>query len=232
VFLPVPHDKLPHEPLRLAVVMTGRRTPNYWDDPLDQKPALLDFFDLKGVLEAMLDELHLGGVEVRAAKRPHLHPGRAAELRLAEQVVGTLGELHPKTAQAFDLTERAVLVAELDLDTLLAQVPARFAARAVPRFPAALRDIAVIVAEEVPAGRVEAEIRAAGGELVSAVRLFDVYRGPSIPAGTKSLAYALVYQASDRTLKDAEVDKAHKKIMDRLRHLLQAKIRGIDVVTG
>lgn len=232
VFIPVPGEQLPREPLRLAVVLTGRRSPSYWDDPLGQKPAMLDFFDLKGILEALIDELHLGQVQVQAAKPPHLHPGRAAELLLAGQVVGTLGELHPKTAQAFDLAERAVLVADVDLATLLTQVPARFAAHPVPRFPAALRDIAVIVAEDLPAQRVESEIYAGGGELVAAVRLFDVYRGESIPAGTKSLAYALTYQAADRTLKDAEIDKAHKKIMDRLRHTLQAKIRGIDAVTS
>ena len=96
----------------------------------------------------------------------------------------------------------------------------------MPRFPAALRDIAVVVEEAIPAERVAAEIRAAGGDLLRGVRLFDLYRGDSIPAGTKSLAYALTYQADDRTLTDKEVDKAHKKIEDRLKHVLKAHIRG------
>ena len=98
--------------------------------------------------------------------------------------------------------------------------------RPVPRFPAALRDIAVVVEEAIPAERVAAEIRAAGGDLLRDVRLFDLYRGDSIPAGTKSLAYALAYQADDRTLTDKEVDKAHKKIEDRLKHVLKAQMRG------
>jgi phenylalanyl-tRNA synthetase beta chain len=96
----------------------------------------------------------------------------------------------------------------------------------VPRFPAALRDIALVVEESVPAERVVREIRAAGGDLLRDVRLFDLYRGESIPAGTKSLAYALTYQAEDRTLTDKEVDRAHKKIADRLKHVLKAQIRG------
>jgi phenylalanyl-tRNA synthetase beta chain len=96
----------------------------------------------------------------------------------------------------------------------------------VQRFPAALRDVAVIVDEAIPAERVEKEIHAAGGELLKAVRLFDLYRGDSIAAGHKSLAYALTYQADDRTLTDKEVDRAHKKIEDRLRHMLKAQIRG------
>ena len=96
----------------------------------------------------------------------------------------------------------------------------------VPRFPPALRDIAVIVAEDIPAARIEQEIRTAGAPLLAGMRLFDLYRGESIPAGTKSLAYALTYQAEDRTLTDKEVDKAHKKIEDRLKHVLHAQIRG------
>src|SRR5262249_8787225 len=113
-----------------------------------------------------------------------------------------------------------------DLEAVLAAVPVRYTFTPVPRYPAALRDIAVIVDEAVTAERIEQEIRAAGGSLLGGVRLFDLYRGESIPAGTKSLAYALTYQADDRTLTDKEVDKAHKKIEDRLQHVLKAQIRG------
>lgn len=84
----------------------------------------------------------------------------------------------------------------------------------------------MIVPEATPAERVEGEIRAGGGDLLSGVRLFDLYRGDSIGPGVKSLAYALTYQADDRTLTDKEVDKAHKKIQDRLKHVLKAHIRG------
>ena len=89
-----------------------------------------------------------------------------------------------------------------------------------------LRDVAVIVEEALPAERIQAEIQAAGGELLRAIRLFDVYRGKSIPEGTKSLAYALTFQADDRTLTEKEVDKTHRKIVDRLTHVLKARIRG------
>ena len=99
----------------------------------------------------------------------------------------------------------------------------------MPRFPAALRDIAIILDEQIAAEQVLAEIRPAGAPLLREVRLFDLYRGPSIPAGKKSLAYALSYQAEDRTLTDKEVDKAHKKIEDRLKHVLKAQIRGPEI---
>src|SRR5207249_2679306 len=126
----------------------------------------------------------------------------------------------------YGLAGRAVLVGELDLDALQAVTPARFPYTPVPRFPAALRDVAVVVDEKIPAEDVAAEIRAGGGDLLRQVRLFDLYRGESIPPGTKSLAYALSYQAEDLTLTDKEVDKAHQKIEARLKHRLKAQIRG------
>src|SRR5205085_3125948 len=118
-------------------------------------------------------------------------------LAVGNQAVGTFGQLHYKTAEFYGLGTRPILAGELDVEALQALVPARYQYVPVPRFPAALRDIAVVVAETVPAERVAGEIRAAGGQLVRGVRLFDVYRGDSVPAGTKSLAYALTYQADD-----------------------------------
>ncbi len=217
--------KLPDEPRRLGIALTGKRTPPNWQD--GTTPAGdLDFFDLKGLIESLVGDLHLPNVNYRPAKAPHLHPGRSAELLIGEKPVGSFGELHPKVAKSFDLAGRSVLAGEFDLEGLLAAIPSRFAYTPVPRFPAALRDVAVVVPETVTAEKVLAEIRTAGGALLRDVRLFDLYRGPSIPEGTKSLAFALTYQADDRTLTDKEVDKAHKKIEDRLVHVLKGAIRG------
>jgi phenylalanyl-tRNA synthetase beta chain len=167
---------------------------------------------------------------VRAAKTiPYLHPGRSAELVVNGQAVGEFGELHPTTAANAGLADRAVQVADLDLDALLAAVPARFPYRPFPTVPPAKRDIAVIVSADTPADAVLAEIRAAGGDLLTGAELFDVYTGDRIPPGTRSLAYALVYQSADKTLTDKEIDKAHQKIEGRLRHVLKAQIRGKDV---
>jgi phenylalanyl-tRNA synthetase beta chain len=229
VFLTRPGQALPDEPRRLALVLTGRRRPEFWGDSAvgDTTAAQpLDFFDLKAVIEALADDLHLADIRYRPSSIPYLHPGRAAEMRAGEQLLGHFGQLHPRVADSYGLGERPVLAGEFDVEALQAATPPRYTYVPVPRFPAALRDIAVIVAESVPAEQVAQEIRRAGGELLRQVRLFDLYRGPSIPPGTKSLAYALSYQAEDRTLTDKEVDKAHKKIEDRLKHVLQAQIRG------
>jgi phenylalanyl-tRNA synthetase beta chain len=229
VYLARPEERLPEEPRRLGVVMIGRRALPSWDDVPGQPAAMLDFFDLKGTLETLLKDLHVPMPTARPVQPPHLHPGKAAEWLLGECVLGSFGQLHPKTAKAFGLAGREVYVAELDAEALLAAVPARYDTVPPPRFPAVLQDVAAIVPESVPADRVAAEIHAAGGKLLREARLFDVYRGPSIPAGTKSLAYALTYQSAERTLTDKEVEKAHAGIQDRLRKNLAALIRGEDV---
>jgi len=222
-------DDLPDEPRRLAIVLCGRRTDAAWDDALGVKVPTYDFYDLKGVLERLLADLHVSGVTVAPAKDvPHLHPGRAARVSVGGVAVGAFGELHPQVAAAFKLAERAVLVADLDLEAMFAAVPERFAYRPISPFPPVLRDVAVVVPDDLPAEQVQKELATAGGDLLEAVQLFDVYRGDSIPAGTKSLAYALTYRVADRQLTDKEVDKAHQKIEGRLRHVLKAQIRGKD----
>jgi phenylalanyl-tRNA synthetase beta chain len=235
VYLPQPDKKLPDEPRRLALVLCGVRQQEFWGDafPLSPSearegkggPQPLDFFDCKGILEALLADLHVTNVTYRPLKAAALHPGRAAEVVVNERVIGSFGQLHPKVAEVFHLGGRIVLIGEMDLETLRSVVPARHLYQPVPRFPPVLRDLAVIVEETMPAERVASEIRAAGGALLRDVRLFDLYRGESIPAGHKSLAYALTYQADDRTLTDNEVKKVHDKIMGRLKHVLKAQIR-------
>ena len=231
IYLPRPGEKLPDEPRRLALVMTGRRSAEFWTHSARQQgpepcSGPVDFFDLKGVIEALVGDLHLPEVSYRPAAASYLHPGQAAELIVRGQRAGSFGQLHPQLCLTFDLGNRAAFVGELDLEAILALVPDRFTYMPVPRFPAALRDIAIIVDESVTAEQIVAEIRTAGGALLYGIRLFDLYVGESIPAGKKSLAYALTYLADDRTLTDKEVDKTHRKIEDRLQHVLKAQIRG------
>jgi phenylalanyl-tRNA synthetase beta chain len=227
VFIPRPGERLPDEPVRLAIAMTGKRAPEFWSESAKSPP--LDFFDMKGVVESLAADLHLPPLTFRKATPAYLHPGKAAEIVIEGRAVGTFGELHPRVAAFYGLEGRMVPAAELHLQASLAVVPARFNYTRVPRFPAALRDIAIELDESVTAERAAAEIRTAGGDLLGGIRLFDVYRGGSIAAGKKSLAYALTYQADDRTLTDKEVDKAHKKIEDRLTHVLKAQVRGKEV---
>jgi phenylalanyl-tRNA synthetase beta chain len=225
-----PHaNGLPAEPRRLALALVGRRHAAAWDDTLGVKPPAFDFFDLKAIVEALVADLHLAAASYARTKAvPHLHPGKAAELRLGSQSVGHFGELHPKVAEAFDFKDHAVLVADFDLDAILNAVPSRYPYRPFSTFPPAKRDIAIVVPAETTAAAVQAELVTAGGQLLTRVELFDVYVGDTIPAGTKSLAFALTYQAADRTLGEKEIEKAHDAVERRVRHVLKAKIRGKD----
>ncbi|MBA4189097.1 MAG: phenylalanine--tRNA ligase subunit beta [Planctomycetaceae bacterium] len=226
VYVPKAGERLPDEPRQVVIVLCGRRTATAWDDTQGVRPAQYDFFDLKGVVESLATDLHLPGVTYSPAKTtPWLHPMRAAEVSANGKSVGVFGELHPKVAANFGLGERAVQVAELDLEAILAAAPDRFPYKPFSTFPPAKRDVAVVVPAETPAEKVMAEIRAGGGELLTAAELFDVYTGPGIPAGTKSLAFALTYQSLNRTLGEKEIGDAHKKVEGRLRHVLKAQIR-------
>jgi len=216
---------LPVEQRRLSLVLTGPREASDWL-PSDTGPV--DFFDLKGVVESLLDGLHVDEVSFEPASHRAYHPGRVAELTINGQPIGLFGQLHPLLVDAYALQvdpDQPVLAADFDLDRLLAQVPDGHVVRSVPRFPAVQQDIAVVVDDSVPADQVQQLIRQTGQPLLTAVRLFDVYRGEQIGAGKKSLAYSLTFQAEDRTLTDQVVAKQQEKIVQRLERELGAKLR-------
>jgi phenylalanyl-tRNA synthetase beta chain len=214
---------LPLEQTRLAIIMTGPREMTTWQGA-DISPVA--FFDLKGVIETVIDGLHIADVTYEAIERPGYHPGRVARILIDGEHVGVLGEVHPKVVAAYDLPEGVpVLAADLDVDLLLNKVNEDNLVRPVPRFPAVQQDIAVVVDEAVTAARVESLIRQAGGPLLADVRLFDIYRGEQIGAAKKSLAYNLWFQAPDKTLTDKVVAKQQARIVNRLERELGAKLR-------
>lgn len=228
IYEPVPGEPLPRESKQIALVMAGPRYPEYWDAATTGPEV--DFFDLKGVIEALCDGLHLPAPAFSPIEIGYLHPGQAATIELKGRRLGVLGRLHPRVQDELELGRRPLYVAELSLDSLLAVVPASHRIRALSPFPPVRQDLAVVVDETLPAARVAAEIWAAGQDLLREVRLFDLYRGDNLPSGKKSLAYALTYQADDRTLTDKEVAKAHARIVARLEKTLGAVLRGAELV--
>jgi phenylalanyl-tRNA synthetase beta chain len=230
VFLLRPGQELPEERLRLSLALSGSRQDRHWLARKDGEGEGLTFFDLKGIVEALLERLHIAGPAFEPASHPTFQPGRTARLVVqdpgGEPVdLGVLGELHPTVREAFDLPPWRVAAAELDLDALLARVPETWRVAAVSPYPAILQDLAVIVDEDVPAAAVQSSISQAGGFLLQDVQLFDVYRGEPVPAGKKSLAYALTFQAPDKTLRDEIVARQVKAIVRRLEQELGAEMR-------
>ncbi len=220
IFEPVKNG-LPNEPRKLAMLMTGLRTPMAWD--VKESPYL-DFFDIKGRIELLLSGLRYTNVSYAVIDSvDYLHPGKAAEVRVNGQIVGVFGELHPLTKEKYEFGNAPVIVAEFDLEALREAQPT-YGIVPVPEVPPVLEDIAVIVDESVPAERVASLIKQTGGKTVTDVRLFDVYRDEKIGAGKKSLAYSLTYQ-SDKTMTDAEAAAIRNKIVKRLEHEIGAKLR-------
>jgi phenylalanyl-tRNA synthetase beta chain len=219
-------DPLPDEPRRLGILMTGLREPIQWMG--NGAAGNLDYFDLKGVVEGLLEGLHIYRASYGRGNHSSFHPGRSAELSVKNTKIGAFGEIHPLVAQAFGLTETPVMMAEFDLDVLLHLAQDNHPVKPLPTTPPVLQDIAIVVLDTVSAADVEMAIVRSGGEMLKDVRLFDVYRGDPIPQGHKSLAYNLVYQADDRTLTDSEVAKVHQKIVKYLEHEVGAKVRKPD----
>ncbi len=222
VYWPLPGELLPAEPEHVAIALAGPRAAGAW---LNRDDAPMDFFDLKGVVEELLDRL---GLLADARFEPAIHPlfgPKAARVLLKGRPIGVLGELHPAVRRAFDLPEGRAAVAELQLAPLAAAAGARHAMNPLSSFPAVKEDLAVLVDESITAEQVETAIRQAGGSLLRAVTLFDVYRGKQVPAGKKSLAYALTFQADDKTLKDTDVEKVRRRIVARLGQTVGAELR-------
>jgi phenylalanyl-tRNA synthetase beta chain len=192
-----------------------------------------DFFDLKGVITTLLDALKITDYHFTSASHPAFHPGRCAALAVipanagdgaAAVRVGVLGEVHPEVAGSFELSGRAY-AAELDLERLYQAVPTHLIHQPIPRYPAAERDLAIVVRQDVSAAAIMKVIRSVGVPLLRDARLFDVYTGESIPAGMRSMAYALTYQSPERTLTDQEVEQAHAAIVSALRERFGAELR-------
>ncbi len=223
VYLPLPGQTLPEEPRRLCIVMTGPREGVSWLKGQDRQ--MVDFYDLKGVVEALMSGLQLRDVTWARGEHSAFHPGRCAEVSVGGQVVGVVGELHPAVREAFGLPEQPVCALEFNMDLLLAGWGKVASAQTPSVHPPVYEDLAVVVDEEVPAVQVREAIAEAGGAVLRSISLFDVYRGAQIGAGKKSLAYALTYQSDEKTLTDQDAAKVRARIVRQLERKLGASLR-------
>lgn len=220
VFIPAPSEPLPQEKLQLGLLISGQFKPG-WSWPVQE----LDFYHIKGIMEHLIEQVLGTDFSFRPITgKPYLHPGRGAEILYRDQVIGELGELHPDVQENYGFTQR-VYIGYLDLETIVALDKKEVRFTPIPRFPSVDRHMAVLLPEEVSSDKVIQIIRELGGSLVVGYELFDVYRGPQIPAGWKSLAYGITYQDAERTLTDEEVNHLHEKIKEAIKEQLGADFR-------
>jgi phenylalanyl-tRNA synthetase beta chain len=217
VFIPRDGEPMPEERSLVTGALSGVDL-DRWGRPTDRQ---LDFFDAKGALDLPLSGLGLD-VTYEADSEFGMTPGRVARLKLGDESVGVLAEVHPDTLESFGI-EQPVVLFELDLEKLLAHVPLQKELNSVTRFPAVEQDVAVVVAEDVTAGALQAVFE--GSPLVASARPFDVYRGEQLGEGKKSVALSVRYQVPNRTLTQKDVDREQGKVLKRLAKEFGAELR-------
>jgi len=210
--------ELPQEKEMFCAVLGGPRRDLSWHSDKE----LLDFFDAKGVTENLLNQLVLKAT-FENSNDESLFPGRSANIIINDDKVGTIGDLHPKVAQAFELSGTVCLI-ELDVEKLLEKAAKVKRYQPIYRFPSVTRDVALVVAQQVTYQRIEEIIQSF--PLVKEVTLFDLYTGEQISEGKKSFAIRILYQSPNHTLTEEEVNQAQGQMLDRLHRELVANLRG------
>jgi len=205
----------------LSGILYGSRARRGMHDP--DQPAL-GFLDCKGLVEGILDLLRLVERVTWLSDAPEvLHPGRATFFQCDGQRLGYLGQMHPDLCDERGLPP--VLVFELDFEGLLEYAPRQIIAHSLPRFPSVERDFAVVVDRDFPSQQIVSWIKNLGEALIEHVQVFDQYLGSSIPEGKKSLAYKVLYRASNRTLTDSEINTFHQNLVEQIGKLFGAELR-------
>ena len=186
-----------------------------------------DFYLMKGRVEELLTLIGVKGFEfVTQSADPSFHPGRCADILKDGEKIGVLGQVHPEIAESYGI-DRPVYAAELEFKRISQLVDTEKKYEPLPKYPAMVRDFALVVTEATKAGDLEKTIRNTAGGLLESVKLFDVYRGVPVPPGCKSLAFSLTYRSKDRTLTDAEVNDINTKVLAALRDSFNAVLREI-----
>ena len=223
VFLPERGDgKLPAEITRLGIVLSGPVRGASW---ADTTPRTVTFHDLKGIVESLVRRLHVEDVSFSSGSGSPYHPGAAAALLIGGEPVGSLGQIHPAVIEAYDLGERIVFAADVDIDRLTSASSDTYSFRPISRFPPVRQDLALVVDDDVPAQDVMTLVRKSAGDLLADIRLFDLFRGEQIGDGKKSLAFQLTFVSTDRSLSEKEVNAIRESMLEPLREKLGAKIR-------
>lgn len=223
VFFPkaLPVTELPDEVVKIAGAITGRRNAQGWNQTND----MVDFYDAKGIIEELLANLRVTRYTVEAGTHYAMHPGKTALFKKGRDVIATVGEVHPAVLSAYGIT-KPVYIFELDATTVMKYMPKDLKYKALPKYPATSRDLAMLVDVDVNAADIEKAMTKAAGQNLTQITLFDVYTGKQVEEGKKSLAFSLTFQSNDKTLTDAEIDPAIEKIVAKLQKDFNANLRG------
>lgn len=221
VFLPQQDGSTCKERLTLTAVACGRRQPEGWS----QTGEVVDFYDLKGVVEELLSTVYISSVQFSVEQpEAYLHPGKSCRLIQSGKQLGSIGEVHPQVLAAFDI-DQPVYLLELDVENLISVAGQYNKFKPLSRFPDVIRDSALLLDESISAAQIMEIIGRTKVKYIENAVLFDLYTGKGIPDGKKSLAVRVRYRAQEKTLTEEEVVKAHNKLIKSICHQLGAEIR-------
>ena len=210
IYLPVEGEKLPNEPKRMIFGTYGEHE---------------NFFTLKGEVDTLLEQLNVHpATYVADTKNPSYHPGRCADIMIDGKKLGVIGQIHPLVAEGYGISGE-VYVAELDFTGLQSALAPERVFHSLPKFPTVSRDLALVCDEAMTIGMLEACIKKAGGKLLRSIQLFDIYRGPGIAPGRKSVAFSLELRADDRTLTDEDTTGVTNAVLEKLKNDLGVTLR-------
>lgn len=218
IYITEDKDKQPIEKLRLSGVLSGKWIEHEWQ----AEEKFVDFFVVKGIVDALFNYLNLS-VDYKASKLPDMHPGRCATIYLKGKSIGFIGQIHPTFAKEMRVKETYVF--DLNLEKILEALKPELSYHQISRYPSITRDVAFVVSKDLQAKEIEKEIISLGAPLVKHVKVFDVYEGKHLPDDKKSLAFRLVYQDPERTLKDEEVEKSFTLIIEKIKDKFSAYVR-------
>jgi len=221
IYLPYPGklNSLPLEKIIIGGAITKLGRGDIWT-----KSFSLDIFDVKGLIETILQDLNVKNWEVLPVNHPSLHPFRSGRIVVKGKEVGIFGEIHPDVINNYRIPEKVNLF-EIDFENLVSHVPTSISYRALPKYPSVQRDLSLVVREEVLSSEIIKEINSVNSKLIKKIILFDIFKGKQIGEGYKSLAYSVIFQSEEHTLTDQEVENIFKKIKEKLIVKFNAKIR-------
>ena len=221
IYLPYPDkpNSLPNEKIIIAGAINKTGRGDIWEKSLS-----IDIFDIKGIIETVLQGLKVKNWEVVPGNHPAFHPLRNGKIIIGGEEVGIFGEIHPEVIDNYRIPGKVNLF-EIDFENLLPNVPSGIKYCVLPKYPSVQRDLALVVREEILSEDIIKTIKSIDEKLIKKVTLFDIFKGKQIGDGYKSLAYSVIFQAEDRTLTDQEVENTYKKIREQLITKFSAKIR-------
>ena len=214
------NEKRVSERETLGIVLSGSFTKNLWAP----KPESYDFFDMKGIVEAMFDKLNFKSYQLRRSVNSSYHPGRSVDLFVGKELIGTFGEIHPDVLENMEIDRNRVIYAEIYLDLLLKYINKGVKYKGLSKYQSVPRDIAVVVKEEVLVGDMIKSIQKVD-KLIEKVELFDIYRGIGVKSGFKSVAISIVMRDDNKTLEEKDINSVMDKIVGKLKKEFDAELR-------